>query len=102
ARRRAERLGVPRPSPELPRPPAAARPARAAPLRGPQLDGALPRGPRAVPRPPPRRALLLARRWPPDRPRADEGGVARGPRRSAAGAGARAARQARLRDPGGE
>ena len=46
-----------RPAPvAVPPDPVAARAARAAPLRGPELDGALARGPRPLPRPPPRRA----------------------------------------------
>ena len=47
---------------QLHRPAHRPRPARAAALRGPQLDGALARGARAVPRPPARRARVLARR----------------------------------------
>ena len=64
--------------PRLPAPPHAAdpdraRPARAAALRGPQLHGALPRSPRALPRLPAGRAAVLAPGLAADRPRRHEG-----------------------------
>src|SRR5581483_1905267 len=96
-----ERLRLPRPTPHLSDASPPPRPARAAPLRGPELDGALARVARPVPRSPARRAALLARRRPVDRARPDEGRAARGARRPPPAHGPRSPGQARLRPAGG-
>ena len=75
---------VPRPAPLPASSRPRATPAGVAPRRGPQLDGAFARGSRAVPRSPPGRAALLARRVPCNRGRPHKDRSPPGARRPAA------------------